>query len=153
MDKKNMMVIAGISVLVGAVAFFGGMKYGSNEGDAGSAQRQRMTGGGGTGFGQGTFAGQGTRGGNRAIAGGGLINGEIISKDDKSITLKLRDGGSKIVFFSTSTEVSKFIKGDAVDLATGNSVMIMGATNSDGSVVAQTIQLRPEMIQPVPATK
>ena len=35
--------------------------------------------------------------------------GEIIGKDKSTITLKLENGGSKIVFFSESTDVKKFI--------------------------------------------
>jgi len=33
------------------------------------------------------------------------VNGEILSKDDSIITIKLLDGGSKMVFFSDKTEV------------------------------------------------
>ncbi|MFH1522365.1 MAG: hypothetical protein ABIE43_00925 [Patescibacteria group bacterium] len=34
------------------------------------------------------------------------INGEIIDKDDAIITLKLKDGGSKLIFFSEKTSIS-----------------------------------------------
>ena len=125
--------VVGLAVTV--MAFYGGMKYGqvgsSNLQSAGvnfqNSQRQQ--------FG----AARGARGGN----GGGVTAGEILSKDDKSITVKLRDGGSKIVFLSGATEVSAFTAATPDALEVGKTVMVSGKQNSDGTVTAQTIQVRP----------
>ncbi|PIR93474.1 hypothetical protein COT99_00625 [Candidatus Falkowbacteria bacterium CG10_big_fil_rev_8_21_14_0_10_43_10] len=44
---------------------------------------------------------------NRGGAGMARINGEIISRDEATITLKLAEGGSKLIFLSESTAVMK----------------------------------------------
>ncbi len=130
-----MIIVAG--VLAGG-SFYGGMKYGKNKTTQGINQerQQRFQQMGASAA--GAMAG---RSGNQA--GNNFVTGEIISKDDKSITVKLRDGGSKIIFFSDTTEVDKFTTGSSSDLETGKTVMITGKTNQDGSITAQSIELRP----------
>lgn len=137
--KKFLPLIIIAVVVVGGCAFYGGMKFGGSKGQkgfqaGGAMQDQRW--GGATGA-----AGARQGGGNM----GNLANGEILSKDDQSITIKMRDGGSKIIFFSTSTEVGKFVTGTVADLIVGQTIMATGKTNTDGSVTAQTIQLRAPM--------
>lgn len=121
-----------VAVLVGAGAFFGGMKYQQGKRPNFARQFGNMPG----------QAGQaGRTGGNRT--GFRPVNGEIISSDDKSITVKLQDGSSKIVLFSDKTEINKASSGAKEDLKTGEKVMVVGTENSDGSVTAQSIQLNP----------
>ena len=92
-----------------------------------------------TGLNAGGFRG-GRTGGQ---AGGGFASGEIISKDDKSVTIKLRDGGSKIIFLTDSAEIAKFTSGTIEDLEIGKTVAVNGKTNADGSITADSIQIRP----------
>lgn len=129
--KKNISIIIVVIVLgiiIGG-SFYSGMAYVKN-------QRNNSR-----NFQQGTGNIQGF--GNRQQSGaGGFIMGNIISKDDKSITIKLRDGGSKIIFYSDTTEISKFISGNSNDLKTGKTVNINGKTNQDGSITVQSIQIR-----------
>jgi len=72
-----------------------------------------------------------------------LVMGEIIAKDEQTVTVKLSDGGSKIVFFSDTTQIDKFAAGTLADLEIGMTIIANGTANQDGSVVAKTIQLRP----------
>lgn len=71
------------------------------------------------------------------------VNGEIIAVDEESITLKLNDESSKIIFLTDNTTISKSSKGSKEDLKVGEKVAIFGVENSDGSVTAQNIQLNP----------
>ena len=133
--NKSIVIIIAVTLIVGAGAFYGGMKYAENKATAGWQQRtQQFSGNAGAGFSGGTGGGQ--RG------GGGFISGEILSKDDKSVTVKLQDGGSKIVFLSDSTKITKSTDGALSDLEAGKNVSVNGAANPDGSITAQTIQLR-----------
>jgi len=140
--KKLLPVVIVLMIIVGGGAFYGGMKYnqsknkGSNQGFRNLSPEQRQQLGANA---RGSFGpGRGNQG------GANFTGGEIIAKDDKSITLKLRDGGSKIIFFSDSTEVDKFINGGTGDLEIGKTIMVNGTANQDGSITAQSIQLRPE---------
>lgn len=132
---KNVWLIALVAILfAGGAGFFAGMKYQQSKQPAflrqmGGVQGQRT----GTG-------------GNRM--GFRPVNGEIISSDDKSITVKLQDGSSKIVLFSDSTEINKAAEATKEDLKTGEKVAVFGTENSDGTVTAQNIQLNPEFRGP-----
>lgn len=149
MNKLIAIVIA-TAVVVGGGAFFVGMKYAESKSPRRLSQtdfqnlqnlspeerQQRLQE-------LGANAGTGFRGGRTGSqAGGGFTSGEIISKDDKSVTFKLRDGGSKIIFLSDSTEITKSASGSISDLEVGKNISVNGTANSDGSVTAQSIQLR-----------
>jgi len=128
MKQSNLIIIfVIIIVLVGGGAFYGGMRLGQGQKGPGDFQR----------------AGQMNGAGARRINNANFINGEILSKDEKSVTVKLRDGGSKIIFYSDTTEISKMASGTLADVNVGTSIMATGKTNTDGSISAQTIQIRP----------
>ena len=124
--KKVLLIIIAIAVLVGGGAFYGGMEYAQSKIPQRFQQFGAEIGGG--------------RSGNQSA--GNFVTGDIISKDDKSITVKLQVGGSKIVFFSDSTEIVKSVNGTSNDLEVGKTVMVNGTANQDGSLIAQSIQLR-----------
>jgi hypothetical protein len=147
MTKKLLSIFIVIVLIIAGGAFFAGMKYGQGKGSGSfsragfqnpsSEERQQRI------QQAGTAGGFRTMGGNNR--GNGFISGEIISKDDASITVKLPDGGSKIVFFSEATDITKSAEGTSGDLTTGEAVMVSGTSNSDGSITANLIQLRPEI--------
>jgi hypothetical protein len=93
---------------------------------------------------RGSFAGAG--GAARAGANGaGLLSGTVAASDAGSITLDTRDGSSHVVLITPSTTVSKSVSGSESDVTVGATVIVSGTTNSDGSVSASSIQLRPAM--------
>jgi hypothetical protein len=131
MKNKNMIIIGILVIGVAAGSFFGGMKYQQGRRSANfrqlGAQGQRM--------------GVGNANGNRVAGGFRPVSGEIISMDDKSITVKLTDGSTKIVIYSTSTKVNKTSEGTISDLKTGEQIMVVGTAGTDGTVTAQNISV------------
>ena len=131
---KTIVSMLAVVVVIGAGSFYGGMKYGQQTGLASATQ--------------GSFSGSGagvSRGARRnSSMNGDAVMGEILFKDDTSITVKLRDGGSRIVFVSASTQVMKSTTGVFSDLGIGDQVASFGTANADGSITAKSIQLRPK---------
>jgi hypothetical protein len=139
MNKKFIVIVIVIVLVVAGGAFYGGMAFAKSQNKAGNFRN--FAGAPRTGV-----TGANVRGGAN---GAGATNGEILSLDDKSVTIKMRDGGSKIIFFSAATKVSKTVDGNSADLAVGQTLMVTGSANSDGSISADNIQIRPAT--PVPA--
>ncbi|OGV89566.1 hypothetical protein A2Z41_01265 [Microgenomates group bacterium RBG_19FT_COMBO_39_10] len=135
MKNKSLLIIIVILLVIvmGVGGFFIGMKY----------QQRKIP-----SFGQfrGAMRQQDTQG--IQPRGLGAIRGEIINRDEKSITVKLVDEGSKIILISDNTEINKASEGVIDDLEVGKQVMVFGQENSDGSVSAQTVQISPVMPTP-----
>lgn len=139
MNKNIIWII--LVVVIGVGGFFGGMKY---------QQSKRTTQFGGLNGGQirqGQGQGQKQGPGYRAFQ---PVNGDIVSSDAQSITVKLADGSSKIVLFSGTTQINKAATATKDDLKVGEKVAVFGITNPDGSVSAQSIQLNP-IIREIPS--
>jgi hypothetical protein len=131
--NKNTAVTVALVLLVGVGGFYGGMTYQKSQSPAnGFAQYGGRMGQGGPAGGPG---GMGRNGFGRPVAG------QIIEKDASSITVKMQDGSTKIVLLSNSTTINKATKAIKDDLKKGENVMVVGTTNSDGSVTANNINL------------
>ncbi len=143
--NKNILVVMAI-LIVGAGAFYGGFAYSKSKTTPagpgnGTFVPGQGRGQGPGGFGGGTFVGRGA--GAPEGAGGGFVSGQVLSTDNSSVTVKLRDGGSKIIFFSTSTQIMKATNGSPADLVADQEITVSGSANSDGTITAQSIQIRP----------
>lgn len=130
MKNKGLLIGLAIflAVLMGIGGFFVGIKY----------QQRKVP-----SFGQ--FRGAMRQSANQGSQprGLGAIRGEIISRDEKGITVKLTDESSKIILISENTEITKASEGVLDDLEVGKQVMVFGQENPDGSVSAQTVQINP----------
>jgi preprotein translocase subunit YajC len=133
MKNQNLIISVLIAVIFTATVFFAGVKY---------QQRQTISQ-------RGQFANTlrqslGPAAGASRNRFGAQIIGNIISADDKSITVKLADGSTKLVYFSSSVIIQKAAPGTQSDLIAGEKVAIFGSTNTAGLITAQNIELNPQ---------
>jgi len=137
--NKNMMVIIAVILIVVAAAggFYAGIQYQKSQR---ASQFAGRSGGNGQGF-AGRFGGQN---------GGSItpIRGQVLSIDNNSITVKQTDGTTKIIVLSSTTAFNQSQKASKSDLKTGDNVMVIGSTNSDGSVTASNVSINPEQFRP-----
>lgn len=133
----NILHAVSIPVLI-LVSFYGGMSYArtntTKQFELGNRNGMMQAG-------AGTYGGR--TGGRNGAMSSGFASGEVLSKDDKSLTIKLRNGGSQIILLSDKTQVVKSDQGVITDVIVGGNVTINGTANQDGSVTAESIQIRP----------
>ena len=137
--KNQTLLTIILIVVVGSGSFFAGMKYQQ------SKQSSRPD------FAslRGLRDGMNQQGGEnlQPRAGQRMVRGEIIDKDEESITVKLPNESSKIVLVFENTIINKATEGSMADLEFGKEVAVFGQENSDGSVSATNIQLAPQSIR------
>ncbi len=146
-NNQNMVITILVAIIFAGIGFFVGTKYQQSQltnqrsqfmdqfGGRNRNDNKDSTGRGlnGDGFGR--------MGGFR----GGQIFGDIIDVDEKSVTVKLSDGSSKIILFSDTTSIRRGVDASVSDLKIGDKVVTFGNTNTDGSISAQNIEINPAM--------
>ncbi len=150
-----MIMTAMVGIVLGAIGFGGGLMFqkgqDSLKGLTGSALQTKIA-SLGLGTGSGGAQGAGNTNGGRGFFGGGfagrdgrggLVAGQIISADATSVTVKEANGSTKVVYYTGATTIDKSVTGATSDLTIGQSITTNGTANSDGSVAATTIQIRP----------
>ncbi|MFZ2152500.1 MAG: DUF5666 domain-containing protein [Microgenomates group bacterium] len=144
MNNNNLLITAILVIVFTIAGFYGGIRY----------QQSKVPSFGGR-FTQVERTGnlQNSRG---RMMGGGNIFGDIIASDEKSITVKLADGSSKIILVTSSTSIDKASSATIADFKVGEKVSAFGVANADGSLTAANIQLNPIIrgqISPTPISK
>jgi hypothetical protein len=135
---KTAIWVALAAVLFAAAGFYGGVTYQKAQAPAGLAGR--FSGGGGFG-GAGGLGGAGGAAGARP-GGSNVTTGTVIAQDAQSITVKTSTGGSKTVFVSAQTEISKQQVLTASDVKVGDQVAAFG-TAANGGIDARMLQIVP----------
>jgi hypothetical protein len=127
---KTAIIAVLAAVLAGALGFYGGVTYQKAQSPSGFAGR----------VGSSRSAGQ--QGRPSGPNGSGVATGTVVASDAQSITIKTADGGSKTVFVSAQTEISKQQVLTAADVKVNDQVAAFGqATN--GGIDARMIQIVP----------
>jgi hypothetical protein len=135
MSTQTKVVTVIIAIVIAIGLFYAGDVYGKSQAPMASTP-------GANNAGQYTRAGgRGGTGGSRVA--GGAVGGSILSLTPTSMTVSLVGGGSRIVLLAPSTMVLKSTTGTLSDLTVGANVNVQGTANSDGSVSATSVQIRP----------
>lgn len=137
--KKEYMNFAAVLVVVAAIAFYGGMKFDQYQGQGQKSMQ----------FGQPGARNQagvaGARTQNNRIGSGAAI-GEVIKKDADSMTVRLpNNGGTKLVILPDLASVVRSVEASSTSIIVGKFVVVSGKANTDGSITAQSVQLRDSM--------
>ena len=157
--KRVLIGVAAIvlAALAAGAAFYGGMKLGQKQvirdpmkylaGGDGAFSIQVGEGqfpGGPAGNFQGRgdqFPGaQGTPGAGMVVGGRGFSADTIQAIDGNTIILSTADGTVKVIT-SDTTYIQKYMAATVADLEVGESVIVSGTENDDGSITARSIRV------------
>lgn len=136
MDRKMIVAVLITAIVFGAVGFGGGMMIGKKSASPGVSGR--MMGANGT---PGGFPGQDAQSGGGNFSTGNVAVGKVTDKDDKSFTLKLADGSTRVVYYSSSTTFSKTETVTAGDVSVDTTVSAMGTATSGGDLTATRVTI------------
>lgn len=134
--NKNIILVIVLIIVMGGAGFFGGIKY-----QQGKVPRMDQF-----GRNENSLNNRNQMGIGQKRMGNGQIVGEIVSVDEKTMTVKMTDGSSKIVLLSENTAVSKSTEAQKSELKVGVRVAVFGTPNTDGSVTGQNIELEPKLL-------
>lgn len=129
--KPGLTVVLGGIVAAGAL-FAGGLLVGHSTGASTTTSQAA-----------GAFGAPGDRpsgdSGFGGGAGGGFTSGEITAIDGSTVTIKASDGSTVTVSTTDGTTVTTTTDASVSDLGVGDTVTVIGSTDSSGTVTAQAI--------------
>jgi hypothetical protein len=134
--NRTVQIVLGIVILVvvAAGSFYGGTVYGQGQAQAQLAARRQD-------FGQG---GQAQGGAGQRMGGpGGMVFGQIEEVGDGFLVITDNNGKQTQVRVTDTTLIEKNASVSLADLKQGETVIVSGATGSDGSITARSVQVAP----------
>lgn len=152
--NKPLKIVLGIILMlvIAGASFYGGMVVGKNQATASAAAVpmnspegfQPPDGAAVPGNSTRSFGarGQGGAAGDFA-APDGMTFGEIESIDGNTLTLTTQAGGTVMVQVTDTTLIEKNASVEISDLIAGDTVIVSGSDNSDGSITARSVQVAP----------
>lgn len=145
MSKKAWIWGVIVIIVVAGAGFWGGMTYAQS-----SSSASRFSGTGGAGFAGRAGAGGFTGGTFAGGAGGGATVGTVIAVGNGTFTVQLPSStsttattGTKLVLVDSATEIDELESVPVSSLQVGQTVTVSGTANSDGSVTASSVMIRP----------
>ena len=151
MNMRTTQIVIGVvvAILLAGGGFAAGMTVGKGQE---TAKASASPSGAGARFGQGGAGGAGGagRGGQVGANGQELLTGRVISVNDGSITVEVRQPGaqgasptttSQIILVGSNTRVVKSTESDikVTDLKANDQIQIVGTTDASGNVSATAI--------------
>jgi len=126
--KPGLTAVLGSIVAAGAL-FAGGLLVGHATGTSATTSQA-----------VGAFGAPGDRAnGESGFGGGGFTSGEITAIDGSTVTIKASDGSTVTVSTTDGTTVTTTTDASVSDLGVGDTVTVIGSTDSSGTVTAQAI--------------
>jgi hypothetical protein len=132
MQNKLYGAMVVIALVASGLGFWGGTAYMESQRTAMMGRFQK----------EGLGAGQNSPRGTERMGGVQSVGGEVKAMDDTSITVAMPDGSSRFIFFSSSTKFQALTEKDSSIVKVGSRINAMGTKSSDGSITAQSIQVR-----------
>jgi len=139
MNKQGWIAVVIAAVLFGAGGFYIGTSHAAQTPTAGVTRAFAVGGGG-----RAAFAGSGFQG------AGGATFGTVIQIGNGSFTIQLPTStsssattGTKLVLVDNSMQVTQMENVPTSNLQVGQTVIVSGNSNSDGSVTASSVQIVP----------
>ncbi len=146
--NRTVQIILGILVVVVVAggSFYGGMVYGKSQVPTFPNAALRGQGGAG-GFvpgGQATGGqAQGGAAARQGAQGGGFVIGQIEELGNGVLTITDTSGKQTRVTVTDTTLIEKNASVTLADLKKGETVMVSGATGTDGTITARSVQVSP----------
>lgn len=141
MNRNSWIIAVVVAIVFGGGGYYAGTLASSAAAPAGAT---------GAPTGGGTFAGRSGGSGRFGGGSGGFTAGTIVSIGSGTMTIQLAEStsssattGTKIVLFDANTQVNEMTTVPPTSLVAGQSVVVSGSSNADGSVTATSIQVRP----------